>query len=135
MKHRTSGFPIVVGLITTETKSDSEEVLEAIDHVFRKIRDISSSEVWLICSEGSESAERIARLANKAGLSCHSFETETEELGPGELTRAAMELIDASNVILLISREFFGDDIVAYAREADRLLIRIAPTNPATLDP
>jgi len=135
MKHRTSGFPIVVGLITTETKSDSEEVLEAIDHVFRKIRDISSSEVWLICSEGSESAERIARLANKAGLSCHSFETETEELGPGELTRAAMELIDASNVILLISREFFGDDIVAYAREADRLLIRIDPTNPATLDP
>ena len=135
MNRQRIGFPLIVGLKTTDIESASESLVTAIRNVFAKLRERSPFGVLIIHSGSAGCSQQIAEAAKEAGVNYRATEgvsgTQTAASAKGGLTRAEMELVETADVLILISSTTAvrynekNDDLLAYARGIGRPVIRI----------
>jgi pimeloyl-ACP methyl ester carboxylesterase len=132
MRSQPTGFPAVFGVIAAQKAFLSPAAFGTLRDVFKKLADGSPFGAIGVHSESGELARAIAESAEGAGVNCHEIETARSSTKEG-FSAAEMELVEASDLLLLISRaespdaHSFQTDFIAYARNSGRSIIRLDP--------
>ncbi len=134
MKSHPLGFPLIVGLKVTENESISESSFTAIRDLFIKLREQSSFGVLLVHWDPGERAAQVANAAREAGIAYRTREgrtwSEAVDTAAPELTSANMELVETSDVLVLVAaltsqgENISENDLVSYAKGVGRPVIR-----------
>ncbi|MEY2499626.1 MAG: hypothetical protein QOD12_3182 [Verrucomicrobiota bacterium] len=117
------------------TQSISEALLRGLTDVFRKLHARSSSGVLVVHPAATVREEQIANAAKEAGVKYRTAEggawCEAAESAIEGLTSSSIELVETSDVLMLISRASSAHaslaerDLVSYAQGIGRPVIRI----------
>src|SRR5207247_916832 len=126
VNRQPTGFPLIVGLRVAHTALLSADALTAIRDVFKKLRERSRFGVIIVHTDGAGCAEQIAQAAKEAEVNYQTVKTgtatEAAEPSKGGLTTADMELVETSDVLILISSTTADrdngkhGDLLTYAR-------------------